>query len=69
MAEGQSKFEEDEDEEEKFGLDMKKMIVNQNRKKKKSGGFQVMGKMMGNIYFKAWCITLYSALILCISKF
>lgn len=41
MAEVENGFEEDE--EEKFELDMRQMIVNQNRKKKKSGGFQVMG--------------------------
>ena len=41
MAENEENFADDG--EENLGTSVKKMIVSQNRKKKKSGGFQVMG--------------------------
>lgn len=35
-----------EDEENELETNVKKMVASQNRKKKKSGGFQVMGKII-----------------------
>ncbi len=52
MAEGEGNF--SEDGEGNLKVSVKKMIASQNRKKKKSGGFQVMGMMNISGNFTLW---------------
>ena len=52
MDDGEPEIEDGEGE--NFELSVKQMMVNQNRKKKKSGGFQVMGEKIKNFVLRTW---------------